>query len=315
MLVVSLGGRIPPARGPLLSNYHPATLHVLEASTGREQHRVMGMNRIGVADLDGDGLLDLWGDADGQLRALRSDLPEIWRALGSFSPALRPYATPGWTGSRLPVDLDGDGTADTLVSDTSFSGDRARGQRGSRTAMARSGRDGHLLWKTVLDPPRFPFDRDPARSYSLSAFPLPIGDFDGDGAPDVIVRRQTGDDEPPRDRRPASLPIQVLSGRTGRPLWSAGPLPLGFEAYGESQVTWFEAVIIEPGTSPDLLVRHRNPFRTGSVTPVPPSPWVPAQDRLARVSGSHRPGPLGHRHRRAVLDPAQPAGDSEARRY
>ncbi len=45
-------------------------VHVLEASTGRELNRAIGLTRIGTADLDGDGLLDLWGSARGELRSM-----------------------------------------------------------------------------------------------------------------------------------------------------------------------------------------------------------------------------------------------------
>ena len=38
------------------------------------------------ADLDGDGLADLWGAVDGELRAFRGEAPEAWRALGRFEP-------------------------------------------------------------------------------------------------------------------------------------------------------------------------------------------------------------------------------------
>ena len=72
-----------------------------------------GLTQAGFADLDGDGLADLWGNVDGELRAFRGEAPEAWRALGRFDPAYTPYRAidlirDGW------VDLDGDGVADTL---------------------------------------------------------------------------------------------------------------------------------------------------------------------------------------------------------
>ena len=75
----------------------------------------------------------------------------------------------------------------------------------------------------------------------------------------------------------------LLSGRTGRPLWIAGPLPLDFEAHGYSQIHWAKPQVVEPNAAPDVLVRHDSPFLAASPTPPPPN--SPAQDRLARVSG------------------------------
>jgi hypothetical protein len=286
MLAIPLGGQNPDQPGGLgrSSNFLPPAVHMLEASTGREAQRALGLQPVGVADLDGDGLDDLWGEADGQLRAFRGEPPEAWRALGQFLPAQ--MAHPPWGGGidRPPADLDGDGLADTLIGQLSSPGDSASDPKGSRTAVARSGRDGRLLWKTALDLPWLRFLPEHARGYSLSAYPLPAGDLDGDGTPDVLARKFT-QEAAEFGRRPATLPIQALRARDGRPLWSAGPLPLGFEAHGYSQVAWAEPRIIEPGSPPDLVVLHLSPFLKASSAPTPPSPWGPTQQRLARVSG------------------------------
>ena len=95
----------------------------------------------------------------------------------------------------------------------------------SRTVIARSGRDGRILWRTLLDPwDDWVFPWGWKRAYGFHSVPLPGGDLDGDGAPDVLVRK-TSDGPAPKNRRPVHLPLQALSGRTGRLLWPAGPLP------------------------------------------------------------------------------------------
>ncbi len=199
-------------------------------------------------------------------------------------PGLEDGSAWGADNERVAADLDGDGIGDALVAGLNLSGDAAGNPTGSRTAIARSGRDGRLLWKAVLEPPRFWFGRAFARSYALAAFPSPAGDLDGDGVPDVLVHTHANDGAE-IGRRPATLPVEALSGRDGRLLWSAGPLPVGFAAYGFSQVAWCEPRVIEPNAPPDLVVLHRSPFLKASTTPTQPSIWVPAQERLARVSG------------------------------
>ena len=99
---------------------------------------------------------------------------------------------------------------------------------------------------------------------------MPAGDLDRDGMPDVLVRRG-------RSRRgidpPASLPLEILSGRSGRQLWSAGSIPpLGFPSVGYCRIVRTEARVCEPGKPPDLIVVYELPG--GNV-----------QMRLARLSG------------------------------
>jgi hypothetical protein len=155
---------------------------------------------------------------------------------------------------------------------------------GSRTAIARSGRDGRLIWKTDLGLRQGWFERARDECYALRTLPMPAGDLDGDGTPDVIVDERTWWRPPAQAlQRPATLPLTLLSGRTGRTAWIAGPLPMEFEAHGYSSVSWVEPRVIEPNTAPDLLVRHNNPFLAASPTPPPQN--APTRSHLARVSG------------------------------
>jgi hypothetical protein len=255
LLAVSIGGQPPPELQEVFTGSSLArpVVHILEGSTGQERHTIPGLYRPEAADLDGDGLDDLWGEVEGHLRVFRGRAPEAWRALGGYKPAgdapsLRPprdsasidWSTPRPDSTRFRggADMDGDGIGDALLSEVFPPHEAWRRLTGSRTAIARSGRDGHILWKTVLDPPPIWDDRDRDRGgpYELSSFPLPDGDLDGDGTADVIVTRPAWAFETEETRKPSALPLQALSGRTGRRLWSAGPLPAGAAPYGRARI-------------------------------------------------------------------------------
>jgi hypothetical protein len=286
LLAVPIGSQDPRQPSPpgYPSYLHPPEVRVLQASTGRELHLVAGLNRVSVADIDGDGINDLWGEVDGQLRAYRGEPPEIWRSVSHFVSATDADGEMVWSTDRLSVDFDGDKTGDVLASGLGWEGDSGqREPKGTRTATARSGRDGHLQWKTTLDPQIRFFHDDPARSYKMIAFPLPGGDLDSDGVPDVIVRKLNWQSELINSREPVRPAIQVLSGRNGRFLWSAGSLRPPFESYGESTVNWYRPLTIEPNTPPDLLVQHFCPLTKGGV--ITTGAWPQGQDRLARISG------------------------------
>ncbi len=284
LLAVPLNGRI---RQPWMSRYRPPSdpyppmVTMLEASTGREVQTLRGFDQTYVADLDGDGLTDLWGQYQDNLRAFRGEGPEPWRVFGSFLPARDP-AGPLYGDFRPAADLDGDGIGDLIAGATAPVATPGRAT-GSRTGVARSGRDGRLLWKTHLDVRRGWFDRDLGENYNVAIFPLPAGDLDGDGTPDVLVHEHPQQPPVQASRGPATLPLMVVSGRTGRPVWRAGPLPLDFEAHGFSRTHWAMPQVIEPNTAPDILVRHNSPFLAAMTTPPPPNSST--RDRLARVSG------------------------------
>ncbi len=286
LLAVSLGtdrpGEHESGKRPL--RVDPPAVHVLEATSGREVHTVTGLTNTASADLDGDGLADLWGEAEGQLRAFRGEAPEAWRSLGRFGPASGIIGRARPTESHPAADLDGDGIADTLIAELlraeASSGDPA----GSRTAIARSGRDGRVIWKSTLRPARGWFEEGDAESYSFATYPLPAGDLDGDGTPDVIVEESLPERPYQARAGAAYLPLSALSGRTGGQLWSSVALPRGFVPAGYSGVDWVEVRSIEPGRAPDLLVRHGDLIARAFASRLPPT--ADRKPHLARISGA-----------------------------
>ncbi len=288
LLAVPLGGSRPDGveRNYGRSVLNPPVVHLLEASTGIERHTVDGLNRAHYADLDGDGLADLWGEVDGELRAFRGEAPEAWRALGRFEPEYPSFGAKDLI--RGPaVDFDGDGVADTLIRTGRGQG-APRMPAFSRTAQARSGRDGHVIWTTTLDPAASWLEPGRTDWYYFTALPPPFGDLSGDGTPDVIVHQSLPPSRGIVVKQSATLPIQVLSGRTGAFLWRAGPLPLGFDARGYSQIHSIKAAAVEAGAAPDLFVRHGHPFvKPGSAPPVPKTlgPRARAFPVWRRISG------------------------------
>ena len=243
----------------------------------------MGLARATFADLDGDGLLDLWGNSDGELRAFRGEAPEAWRALGLFRVAdSTDYAVE--TCRDASVDLDGDGITDTLIIGVHAPGGWGNETTGSHTAVARSGRDGRTIWKTVVDPRESWLEPNSGDFYQVSALPLPEGDFDGDGTPDVIVSRVIHPGGSKGVRRDESkLALKVFSGRTGARLWSAGASPLGFQAQGSSTRVQLYARAVESKGKPDLFVRHTS--SAGTVALAKGKAASIGTPCLARISG------------------------------
>ena len=212
MLALPIGGGEAPgrfAKNPYFTP-DPPVVHLLAAATGREAHVVEGLSRPGTADLDGDGLADLWG---------RLTASSARFALG------RPRHGVLSVGSNPPATLTATASATWSVTTSRHRKTVADPKPDSGTAIARSGRDGRILWQALLDPweNRF-FWGEWAGSYGVEPLKLPAGDLDGDGAPDIVVHRSTSWTALNKQQR-ARIRLQALSGRTGRALWSAGALP------------------------------------------------------------------------------------------
>jgi outer membrane protein assembly factor BamB len=163
--------------------------YVLSAGTGKVAATGFGLAEPRAADLNGDGIADLFDfrpahagrfDDGGRLSAIEAPPPEEWRRLGG-----------PWSPAR---DFDGDGVDDLLRAD------------GHLTAV--SGRDGRVLWYSGAD------------AYSFVMPSLPSGDLDGDGTGDVFAL-------PYPNRGGNSVygaglrPLQAVSGRSGRRLWTS----------------------------------------------------------------------------------------------
>ncbi len=269
MLAVPLGGTAATWIGQANPYPHrePPRVHLLSLITGRELHSIDGLSWPRPADLDGDGLADLWGSVSGNLRAYCGQAPEAWRALGRYHKA---------------GDLDGDGISDVVSDDLRVRPDLDESSRKTLAAAAHSGRDGKLLWRTRLDYQGPWIEHASSKpGYTLSSFALPGGDLDGDGAPEISVVRSESYFGSLRGA--ATLPLEVLSGRSGRPLWSAGPLPLGFDATKSfSEIESIDVLACEPRGPMDIIVRHHGQFLQPDTSS---GGMVLQQDRLARLSG------------------------------
>jgi tRNA A-37 threonylcarbamoyl transferase component Bud32 len=192
---------------------------ILAASSGSLVHMLNDFGPPEVADLNGDGIPDLFARradqnnqsqpyAAGKLRAIKGTPPEAWRMLSNDS--------------FIPVpDLDGDGFGDLVHHDVGL--------------HAISGRDGSLLWQNA----EYQF----ALSGGSGSVPLQLADLDGDGVHDFLSISTSWPE------------LTATSGRNGKLLWStglklvAGELPCG-------AAVSLGGHVMEAGQLPDVLLLH-----------------------------------------------------------
>lgn len=162
--------------------------YFLSTSDGRVQHTLPDVAEVTPADLDSDGIADLFYTVypQGAARhlAVRGAPPAAWRRLGLW---------------RAGGDYDGDGFTDLFA-----------GQ--SANLAVRSGRDGRKLWQST--------DEIEDRDLSL-ALSGPAGDLDRDGAPDFIGRVRDWERGSGHYRQQVSK-LAAISGKDGRRIWTAG---------------------------------------------------------------------------------------------
>ena len=268
MLALPIGGKQEAGEDPAYRFYppDPPVVHLLGAATGIEEHTVTGLTSPKVADLTGDGLADLWGAVDGKLVAIRAEPAEAWRALD---------------GLHAAGDFDGDGMSDLLSDDFKAPPIFPARRVDRQTALARSGRDGRLLWQTQLDAwEKRAYWLGRTMGYGFMALALPGGDLDGDGVADFVVRKEV---YPPPGKTDDTLPLEALSGRAGKWLWSTAISPsVGARRLAGRDVVRIDAHACNRGGSPDVFLMYvlfsHLPLGTG---PMP----VDSQFRLARISG------------------------------
>ncbi len=145
--------------------------------------------------------------------------------------------------------------ADVLFGDLQAPGRATQVHSGSHIAVARSGRDGHVIWKTAIDPRGSWFNPDSGVRYELNALPLPGGDLDGDGTADVIVNKGVTASQLATGRG-STLEVELLSGRTGARIWTGGRLPKRSVALVNVGADWVDACVVEPNGRPDVIVGH-----------------------------------------------------------
>jgi hypothetical protein len=187
---------VPIEKGP---GGQPMTF-ILSAATGRLTHTLPEVADPKLADFNGDGLADIYyyyfqSSSAGlenyrNLVALRGTPPEPWRQLGDWTPA---------------QDFDGDGVAELV----------------NWEGRARSGNDGRILWHARAESSKSYYHVGGIlRQEGFLSPPLPQGDLNGDGTPDLVAiedvmrRNATGG-------YGAAKVVSAYSGKDGCKLWTA----------------------------------------------------------------------------------------------
>jgi outer membrane protein assembly factor BamB len=130
-----------------------------------------------LADLNGDGQVDVVvGDEEGTLAAIDG---ATGKRLWSVQTGSNDYGAKGFIGGAAIADLDRDGRLEVVA-----------GARDGILAAYRA--DGQVMWQA-------------AHSSGIHASPE-LGDFDGDGSPEVLAAWSYGD-------------VSVLDGESGTELW------------------------------------------------------------------------------------------------
>ena len=237
---------VPVERGP----GGQAVAYIVSASTGRVAHVLLGASYVEVADLNNDGIADLyyltWTKGPRLLTALKGLPPLEWRRTGAFEPAAdfdgdgvtdlintgRDDPTlealsgreghPLWRGNAyraftrtVSVDVNSDGVADVVVVE------RAPFLHTSIALAAYSGKDGRLLWRAPIDQMQ-PSSSTSSGTGPLGDFQYPLLDYvdlDGDGRPKILVAGMFAN---------AGLCLAAFSGQDGRFLWKAPMLQSAF---------------------------------------------------------------------------------------
>jgi len=200
--------------------------YILSASTGRLVHVLPDVHDPKVADFDGDGILDLFYTVSPQGAA---------RMLVIRGTPPEPWKR---LGTWRPIqDVDGDGLSDFLK---------------EYESTANSGRDGHVLWR----------QRDSLGSEPLAP-PLPHGDLDGDGAPDVIALVHSYGKGGGRGRSSFTT-VSAYSGKDGQRIWQADDFKMGSVSGGTSSAFgWYHKYPMLDWTDLDcdgraeIVVAHR----------------------------------------------------------
>jgi outer membrane protein assembly factor BamB len=228
-----------------------AVTYVFSASTGRLTHVLPEVSDVEVADLNDDGLADLYyltaTKGPRLLTVLKGMPPLNWRGPDTIEPGAdfdgdgvpdlirvrsgdstieaisgrdghsiwRCQSQPPFA-RTLSVDVNGDGMADLVVLEKA-----ATGKADAPLALAAfSGKDGRLLWRAPI--PETETSSSSSSGSPMHSYNYPLldhVDLDGDGRPEILLATKFAQ---------AGLCLAALSSRDGRLLWKAPMLPCAF---------------------------------------------------------------------------------------